>query len=66
MPVPASKSRNISTNERTNLAALALLIRLKKGLVALISSPNSITDHKFGFREILFFYIHILKLSKEN
>lgn len=41
-PVPASKSRNISTKLRTNLAALALLTMLRKGRVKTISSLSSL------------------------
>ena len=41
-PVPASKSRNISTKLRTNLAALALLTMLRNGRVKTISSLSSL------------------------
>lgn len=41
MPIPASKSKKKSTKDRTSLAAFALLIKLRNGLVALINSASS-------------------------
>ena len=40
-PVPASISRNRSTNLRTNFAALALLTNARKGRVVFINNPKA-------------------------